>query len=221
MMIDPSADRTSAFLPTVRRRAPYPTTRFTPLFTCAIIKNIVSVQPNGLPMDLYSEGGVMMAEKRYAGLSFEDAVQKYAKSVMTACTVRLHNRPDADDCFQNTFFKLYHHAPDFADENHLKAWLLRVAINECKKVLRDNRRLIPLDSVRGISDAPADDRYDISWALMRLEEKYRDVLYLYYIERYKVDEIADILGSKPNTVKSLLMRGRARLKEIYGGDDDA
>ena len=37
----------------------------------------------------------------------------------------------------------------------------------------------------------------------------------------KVDEIARILGSKPNTVKSLLKRGREKLKEIYGGDDDA
>jgi len=162
-----------------------------------------------------------MAEQRYAGLSYEQAVQKYAKPVLTACIVRLNCQADAEDCFQNTFFKLYHHSPDFTDESHLKAWLLRVAINECKKLQRDRSRLIPLST---LSDKPlpaSDDVSDITWALMELEEKYRDVLYLYYCERYKVDEIAAILDSKPNTVKSLLKRGREKLKTIYGGDSGA
>ena len=159
--------------------------------------------------------------KRYAGLSYEQAVQKYAKPVLTACIVRLNHRADAEDCFQNTFFKLYHHSPDFTDENHLKAWLLRVAINECKKSLRSRSRFIPLETVQDKALPPSDDRMDITWALTELEPKYRDVLYLYYCERYKVDEIADILGSKPNTVKSLLTRGREKLKRIYGGDDSA
>lgn len=172
-------------------------------------------------MDLYSEGGVMMAKDRYAGLRFEEVVQKYAKSVLTACIVRLNHQADAEDCFQNTFFKLYHHSPDFADENHLKAWLLRVAINECKKCLRDRNRRVPLSEIKGEALSYSDDQRDITWALMRVEPKYREVLYLYYYERYRVDEIAGILDSKPNTVKSLLKRGREKLKKIYGGDDDA
>lgn len=162
-----------------------------------------------------------MAEHRYAGLSYEEAVQKYAKSVLTACIVRLNHQADAEDCFQNTFFKLYHHSPEFTDETHLKAWLLRVAINECKKCLRDRRRHIPLDAVKSEALRRSDDHSDVTWALMELDEKYREVLYLYYCERYKVDEIAAILGSKPNTVKSLLKRGRDKLKNIYGGDGDA
>ena len=160
-----------------------------------------------------------MAEHLYAGLSFEHAVHKYADSVYTACVVRLQNGPDVDDCVQNTFVKLYQNPPVFNDENHLKAWLLRVAINECKKSIRDHRRFIPLEALKEhplpVSD---DDTSDISWALMRLEPKYREVLFLYYIERYKVDEIAGILGKKNNTVKSLLKRGREKLKKIYGGD---
>ena len=179
------------------------------------------MQPNGVPVHLYSEGGVMMAEQRYAGLTYEEAVRKYAKSVLTACIVRLNIQADAEDCFQNTFFKLYHHSPDFTDESHLKAWLLRVAINECRQCLRARSRLIPLHELKNTPLPPSDDHSDVTWALMRLEPKYRDVLYLYYCERYKVDEIADILGSKPNTVKSLLKRGREKLKEIYGGEDDA
>ena len=61
---------------------------------------------------------------------------------------------------------------------------------------------------------------DISWALMRLEPKYREVLYLYYCEQYKVNEIVRILKKNPNTVKTLLKRGREKLKLSYGGDKD-
>ncbi len=164
----------------------------------------------------------MMAEHRYAGLSFEQTVRQYADSVYTACVVRLQNSPDVDDCVQNTFVKLYQKSPAFHDENHLKAWLLRVAINECKKSVRDRRRFLPLETLKErslVSDSTrAEDTSDISWALMRLEPKYREVLFLYYIEGYKVDEIADILRKKSNTVKSLLKRGREKLKMIYGGD---
>lgn len=163
----------------------------------------------------------MMAEKRYAGLSFDEAVQRYAPCVYKACVVRLNNRADADDCFQNTFYKLCYHSPDFTDENHLKAWLLRVAINECKKAMRYSRRLISLNDLKVEPLPRSDDQNDVSWALARLEPKYRDALYLYYCERYKVDEIAKILNNNPNTIKSLLKRGREKLKLIYGGEDDA
>ena len=178
------------------------------------------MQPNGVLVDVYSEGGMTMAQKLYAGLSFEQAVQKYAKNVYTACMMRLDNAADADDCVQNTFIKLYQNAPDFHDENHLKAWLLRVAINECRKTARHRRRFVALDTLREHPLSQSDAERDMTWALMRLEPKYREALYLYYYERYKVDEIAEILDTKSNTVKSLLKRGREKLKTIYGGDDE-
>ena len=143
-----------------------------------------------------------MARDRYAGLSFEQAVAKYSKNVLTACLIRLQNTPDAEDCTQNTFIKLYKKSPDFNDEEHL----------------RDNKRLVSLDSVKEYPLPESDDTRDISWALMRLPPNYREVLYLYYIERYKVDEIAAILDTKSGTVKSLLKRGRDKLRELYGGD---
>lgn len=160
-----------------------------------------------------------MAHEFYAGLSYEQVVRQYARAVLAACVMRLQNQADAEDCFQNTFLKLYTKSPDFVDQNHLKAWLLRVAINECKKHFRDNRRHVPLDELYHHPIAPSDDALDISWALMRLEPKYREVLYLHYCEQYKVDEIAAILGKNSNTVKTMLHRGRSKLKSICGGDE--
>ena len=63
-----------------------------------------------------------------------------------------------------------------------------------------------------------DDEMDVSWALMKVRPDYREILYLYYVEEYRVKEIAGILDKNPNTVKVMLKRGREMLKSIYGGD---
>ncbi|WP_405358414.1 RNA polymerase sigma factor [Ruminococcus sp.] len=155
----------------------------------------------------------------YAGLSYEQTVRKYAQNVSSACMMRLQNWADAEDCFQNTFIKLYQKSPDFKDESHLKAWLLRVAINECKNLLRDSRRHLSLDAALQLPAPSAEDDADLSWALMKLDPDYREVIYLHYVEQMKVREIADVLGKNPNTVKTLLHRGREKLKAIYSGGD--
>lgn len=159
-----------------------------------------------------------MARLIFGDMDFEAVVRKYADSVLSACIMRLKNEADADDCFQNTFLKLYTDPPEFREEEHIKAWLLRVAINECKNFIRDNRKTVSLDSIPPVAQPNSDDIRDISWALMRVEPEYREALYLYYVEQYKVKEIAEILGKNPNTVKTLLSRGRKKLKKIYGGD---
>lgn len=159
-----------------------------------------------------------MTDKLFAGLTYEQVVRKYVGSVYGVCVMRLQNYADAEDCSQNVFLKLYSKSPDFSDENHLKAWLLRVAVNECKKHLRNNRRSVPLDSVDFENTGSPDEAYDISWALMKTPLKYREVLYLHYCEQYKLKEISVILGVKENSVKTLLKRGREILRSIYGGD---
>lgn len=161
-----------------------------------------------------------MADHQFFGMTYEDTVKKYAPVVHSACVMRLSNAYDADDCFQNTFLKLYTASPDFREEEHLKAWLLRVAINECRKYIRDNRRTVPLDSIREQAIPPTDDLHDISWALMRLEPKYREVLFLYYAEGYSGEEIAGILGKNHATIRTMMRRGREKLKQIYGGEKD-
>jgi len=159
-------------------------------------------------------------QKSYAGLSFDEAVQKYAHTVTSACLMRLNSYADAEDCFQNTFVKLYTSSPEFADENHLKAWLIRVAINECRNAVRTSGRTVPLDAAASIPVFMQESDGDTAIAvLMRLKPKYREAMYLYYCEDYSVEETSRILGKNKNTVKTLLRRGREMFKELYGGDD--
>lgn len=160
-----------------------------------------------------------MGDKQFFGQSYEQIVIKYKQTVGAVCVMRLQNWADAEDCFQNTFFKLYQSSPDFKDENHLKAWLIRVAINECNKYIRKNRHHVQIEKVSADSVDFPQEKCDMSWALMCLDDKYREVLYLHYCEDYEVREIADILQKSPNTVKTLLRRGREKLKNLYGGED--
>lgn len=72
-----------------------------------------------------------MSETLFAGLTFEQTVRKYSQTVAGVCVMHLQNYADAEDCYQNVFLALLSKAPEFSDENHLKAWLIRVSINEC------------------------------------------------------------------------------------------
>ena len=89
-----------------------------------------------------------MAKEQFLGLEFEQVVRQYSSTVVSVCVMRLQNWADAEDCFQNTFVRLYQKSPDFTDEKHLKAWLIRVAVNECKNYIRDNTPLLPLKDVK-------------------------------------------------------------------------
>lgn len=155
----------------------------------------------------------------FAGLTYEQAVRKYASTVTGVCVMRLQNHADAEDCFQNTFVKLLTKAPSFSDENHLKAWLIKVAMHECSNYIKKNRRALSLSELPTEPVYRTDDAYDVSWALLRLKPGYREILYLHYVERYKVKEIAAILGKNRNTVKVMLKRGRDMLKAVYGGEE--
>ncbi len=161
----------------------------------------------------------MMAEKLFAGQTFEQVVRKYSDTVTGVCIMRLQNTADAEDCFQNVFYKLYYKSPEFESDDHLKAWLIRVSIRESISYMRKFRRQIPCDVIYEDFVKDNTDNFDISWALMKTPSKYRDVLYLHYCEEYKIREIAEILSIKENTVKSLLKRGREILKSLYGGDN--
>ena len=156
----------------------------------------------------------------YAGMSYEEVVRAYSSTVASVCLMRMGSYADAEDCYQNTFIKLYTSAPTFNDEQHLKAWLIRVAINECRSALRLRSRVIPLDAARDVPVFLDEDCDKDSFpaVLMRLRPKYREALYLHYCEEYSVDEVARILSRNPNTVKTLLRRGREQIKALYGGD---
>lgn len=65
--------------------------------------------------------------KTYAGIPYEEIVRRYADDITRLCVVWTQNEEAAKDCFQNTFLKLYATKKSFREEEHIKAWLFKVA----------------------------------------------------------------------------------------------
>lgn len=144
-------------------------------------------------------------------------VQKYSNTVFRAAYQYCGNKSDAEDVVQNTFIKLYQSSKQFEDEEYLKRWLIRVAINEAKNISMSfwKRNMFSLEESDGntsyaFSKEEHTQLYD---AVMHLPAKYRIVVHLYYFEDYSVKEISEIIKVKETTVQTQLMRARAKLKE--------
>lgn len=136
----------------------------------------------------------------------------YGDMLFKLCMIILCNREDAEDVVQDTFAKYLKKHPDFHSEEHEKAWLIRVATNGS----RDKRRCwffkntVSLDQIGEYAETQ--EQTQILEQVMALPPKYKTVLYLHYIEGYKVKEIAGILKMKESTAKVALYRGREMLK---------
>ncbi len=148
------------------------------------------------------------------------AVEQYADMVRRVCFCHLKNQADTEDVFQNVFLKYMLYDKPFNDEEHEKAWLLRVTINSCKDFLKSFFRgnTIPLEMIKEMEAEVPQDHREVLEAVLSLPDKYKDAVYLHYYEGYSAAEIGRILGKKENTVYSLLSRGRRILKEKLGGE---
>lgn len=144
---------------------------------------------------------------------FREAVERYGDMVFRLAYSYLKNRADAEDVMQESLLKLYTEQKEFESADHEKHWLIRVAANECKKLLRSPwRRTGSLDEVEeaAVFDRPA--QTELFRQVMSLPPKYRAAVYLYYYEGYSVKETAALLGAKASTVQTWLMRARGQLQ---------
>ena len=151
----------------------------------------------------------------YAGMSYEQVLKKYADAVTRVCIVHCGNQTDAQDCFQNVFLKLYQSDIDFESEAHIRAWLIRVAVNDCTDWYRQfwKRRIILTDEIPNNNLELTQEQDDsVIPYLMKLPFKYRRILYCHYYEDKKISEMATELKLSENTVKTQLVRGRELLK---------
>ncbi len=135
------------------------------------------------------------------------------ESIYRLCLMYLKNHSDAEDMTQNTYIKLMEWDGVFEDTQHEKAWLSKVASNLCKNHLnhwwQHNKEIEESDAAES---EPSID--ETKRKLLRLKEKERVVIYMYYYEGYATGEISALTGIKDSTVRSLLKRGREHLKLI-------
>ena len=147
--------------------------------------------------------------------NLETVMQLYADMLYRLCVIMLKNEADAQDAVQNTMIRYFQKAPAFESDAHEKAWLLRVATNQCRDILRYRQRHPLAEDVFPEYIGPEEPDAGILETLTKLPEKFRLVLTLHYVEEYTTEEIAKIIGKTPSAVKMRLQKGRKLLKERY------
>ena len=154
------------------------------------------------------------------GEAFAQAVQTYGDTVYRVAFHALNNREDAEDVMQEVFVRLLRARPEFRDEEHAKAWLLRVGARCAADVLRApwRRREGPLDDGLPAPEPPGEG--GVVEAVLALPAQYRMAVHLYYYEELSVAEIAAVLGKSEGAVKSRLFRARALLRRYLKEDGD-
>lgn len=149
------------------------------------------------------------------------AIYTYSDSIKRICILYLKIPQDTEDIMQNVFLKYAMHDKPFETEEHRKAWLMKVAVNACRDLLKSfYRKKIALTDVipEMAADEDSQDGYVLE-AVLSLPAKYKEVIYFKYFEGYDGGEIAQITGRKVNSVYKLLDRGRDMLAQRLGGDD--
>ena len=147
--------------------------------------------------------------------SLEPIYEKYKDNIFAIGFNYFKNSIEADDVVQETFFKLARCGRDFESEEHLRNWLIRVAVNECKRVSLSSwvKKKVSLEEYSGQIDFETQEESRVFTAVMSLPKKYRQVIHLYYYEDCCTAEIADILGISQTAVTTRLLRGREKLKQ--------
>ena len=149
-----------------------------------------------------------------AACDIADVFSRHVKMVYRLCYSYLGSPHDAEDATQAVFMKLVAKPRGFESAAHEKAWLLRVAANHCKDVLKSAARTRSAEMPPDIADATAPaSRSDVLEAVLALPPQYKDCVYLHYYEGYKTDEIARMTDTPPSTVRNRLRDARALLKK--------
>lgn len=146
-------------------------------------------------------------------------IREYSTMVMQIAYQNCFNKSDAEDITQEVFIRLLKNLDKLTTKEYLKAWIIRVTINLSKDY---NKSFWAKNTVKIDENIKLDypEHQDVFIELSKLKPKYRNVIYLYYYQGYKIAEIAKILKMNPNTVSSSLTRAKKQLGKILedGGE---
>lgn len=162
------------------------------------------------------EGGKNLAIKINEEL-FKKLVTQYGNSILRMCYMYLKDYQLAEDVTQETFLQVWNKYETFENKSSEKTWITRIAINLCKNCMRASWfKRISIEELPEIFENDSSEmilnKGTISLKIMKLPQKYREVILLYYYQELSVKEISAVLNQKETTILQRLKRARECLK---------
>ncbi|MEA0562368.1 RNA polymerase sigma factor [Lysinibacillus irui] len=149
----------------------------------------------------------------FAGLCVQEIVQTYSDTLIRIAVQQTKSMSEAEDIVQEVYMTLMKQKKPFANESHLKAWLIKVTFNKCKDYFKSSRVKKTVPITEDMSFIAKEEQIVLA-EIFELHPKERAIVYLHYYEGYTTAEIANLLEINVNTVGSKLRRARMKLKTI-------
>ena len=153
--------------------------------------------------------------------AFAKLMEENTGSMYKVARCFLKNDEDIADAVQDTILTCFEKITTLRQEKYFKTWLIRILINHCKDMLREQKKTCSYAEIPEFQRENVSTGLGLEWKdlLERLDEKYRAVIVLYYLEGFKIKEISTLLDMNISTVKTRLSRGRAELQQLYKEDE--
>ena len=159
---------------------------------------------------------IKRAQKRDAD-AFTKLMQSHMQAMYKTARAMLKNDEDAADAISDTILACWEKMEQLKKPEFFKTWMTRILINQCHDILRQRKRVYPVEEMEEIS-VSTQEYENIEWleTMQGLDEKYRLVMILYYVNGLKTTEISSVLHIPVSTVRTRLARGRKQMALICG-----
>ncbi|MEW9094642.1 MAG: RNA polymerase sigma factor [Clostridiaceae bacterium] len=155
--------------------------------------------------------------------AFIQAIDEYMTQMYKVAKSRLDSDDDIGDAMQDTILSAYRSLKTLRKPRYFKTWIIKILINKCNNIMSKSKHIIYVDDYSkvsrdtdmGVYDSDVEEELDFTETLKILNEDYRTVIVLYYVNGFTSKEISEILDEKEGTIKSRLSRARQQLKEHY------
>ncbi len=148
--------------------------------------------------------------------AFTELMQQQMQSMYKAAKAILRCDEDVADAIQETILCCWEHLDQLRENRYFKTWLTRILINKCNDLLRKKREYLPEENLSELA-GPNREFENVEWreTLNGIDEKYRLILLLYYVEGFTTGDISRILDMPKSTVRTRLARGRQMIAGIF------